>query len=132
LQTSFWHFPFKWPGAPPAVNAGNIEFKLMKKLILLKMALLLCATSLFAGGVGVEIVVNGGPPSRIAETAAPCPGVGFIWIGGAWAWHDHWVWEKGHWDRPPHPGAVWVPHRYDVHNGQHVFVQGGWRNHSQP
>lgn len=99
----------------------------MKKLILLKMALLICATSLFAGSMGVEVVVTADPPAPIVETISPSPGADFVWIKGAWGWHGHWVWEKGHWDRPPHPGAVWVPHRYAVHDGKHVFVQGGWR-----
>jgi hypothetical protein len=111
----------------------------MKKSALLKVALVVCATSFFASGcvvypagapvatVGAEVDVVGDPPAPIVETVSPAPGIGFVWIGGAWAWHGRWVWEGGHWDRPPHPGAVWVPHRYAVHNGRHVFVQGGWR-----
>ena len=110
----------------------------MKKPALLKMALLIFAASLSVVGcvvypatpvatVGAEVDVVGDPPAPMYETIPMSPGIGFVWIGGAWAWHDRWVWEAGHWDRPPHPGAVWVPHRYVVRNGRHVFVQGGWR-----
>jgi hypothetical protein len=77
--------------------------------------------------VGTEVDVAGDPPAAIVENVTPAPGIGFVWIGGAWAWHGRWAWESGHWDRPPHPGAVWVPHRYVVHNGRHVFIRGGWR-----
>jgi hypothetical protein len=98
------------------------------------MALPVFAASLFAVGCVVypvrpvgEVDVVGDPPEPIVEDVTPAPGLGFVWIGGAWAWHDRWVWEAGRWDRPPHPGAVWVPHRYVVHNGRHVFIQGGWR-----
>src|SRR5271170_4663904 len=110
----------------------------MKNPALLKMALLSCAMTFFVGGcvvypgapvatVGAEVDVVGDPPSPIVDVVPPTPGFGFVWIGGAWACHGRWVWEGGHWDRPPHPGAVWVPHRYVIHNGRHVFVQGGWR-----
>jgi hypothetical protein len=110
----------------------------MKKSALLKMALLIFSAAIFAVGcvvypagpvatVGAEVDVAGDPPAPIVEEVTPAPGVGFVWIGGAWAWNGRWEWERGHWDRPPHPGAVWVPHRYVVHNGRHVFVRGGWR-----
>jgi len=110
----------------------------MKKSTLLKMALLIFAASLLTCGcvvypngqvaaVGAEVDVAGDPPPLIVEDPPPCPGVGFVWIGGAWAWHGSWVWERGHWDQPPHPGAVWVPHRYVTENGRHKFVRGGWR-----
>jgi len=74
-----------------------------------------------------EVDVVGDPPVPIVEDITPAPGIGFVWIEGAWAWHGRWVWEAGHWDRPPHPGAVWVPHRYVVHNGRHIFIRGGWK-----
>jgi len=110
----------------------------MKKSTLLKVALLICATSFFAGGcvvypgepvatVGAEVDVAGDPPAPIVEDVPATPGIDFVWIGGAWAWNGGWVWERGHWDRPPHPGAVWIPHRYVYHNGRHVFIRGGWR-----
>jgi hypothetical protein len=98
------------------------------------MGLPIFAASLFVVGCIVyparpvaEVDIPGDPPAPIVEDVTPEPGVGFIWIGGAWAWHDRWVWESGHWDRPPHPGAVWVPHRYVYQNGRHVFIRGGWR-----
>jgi hypothetical protein len=110
----------------------------MKKINLLKMALPICAASILTvscvvyprepvATAGTEVDVYGDPPAPIVEEITPSPGIGFVWIGGAWAWHDHWVWEAGRWDRPPHPGAVWVPHRYVYHNGRHIFIQGGWR-----
>ena len=74
-----------------------------------------------------EVEVDTDPPAPIIETVPPSPGADYAWVGGEWAWQDHWIWEKGHWNARPHPGAVWVPHRYTVHNGKHVFVRGGWR-----
>ena len=74
-----------------------------------------------------EVEVNSAPPAPIVEDIPRSPGEGYIWISGAWVWSGRWTWESGHWDRPPRPGAVWVPHRYAVHDGKHVFVRGGWR-----
>jgi hypothetical protein len=104
------------------------------------MALLICAASFFAAGcvvspdpgapvttVGAQVDVDAGPPAPIVEAVPPAPAIGFVWIEGDWVWNGHWVWERGHWDRPPYPGAIWVPHRYAYQNGKHVFVRGGWR-----
>ena len=77
--------------------------------------------------VGAEVEVSDDPPAPIIEVTPVAPGPDFIWVGGEWAWHGSWVWERGHYVRPPHAGAVWVPHRYAVHNGKHIFVRGGWR-----
>jgi hypothetical protein len=81
-----------------------------------------------AVSVGGEVDVSGPPPAPIDETVTVSPGVGFIWIGGAWAWGPGgWHWEAGRWGRPPHAGAVWVPHHYAYRGGRHVWVRGGWR-----
>jgi hypothetical protein len=76
--------------------------------------------------VSGEVDVTGAPPAPYDETITVAPAPGMIWIGGAWAWGGgRWGWEAGHWARPPHPGAVWVPHRYI--GDRHVWVRGGWR-----
>jgi hypothetical protein len=82
-----------------------------------------------APGVAVsgEIEVNAAPPAPLVEVVPPTPGVDFVWIPGAWGWHDRWVWERGHYDRPPHPGAVWAPHRYEYREGKHMYRHGDWR-----
>ena len=76
---------------------------------------------------GAEVVVAEAPPAPMVETVTISPGPGFLWIGGNWVWRGHWYWERGHWLRPPHPGAVWVPHHYFFRDGHHVFIRGGWR-----
>ncbi len=79
------------------------------------------------GAMDSEIVVNQPPPPPIEETVTVSPGPAFVWIGGAWVWHGRWVWERGHWDRPPRVGVVWVPHHYESRNGVYFFIRGGWR-----
>jgi len=77
--------------------------------------------------VGQEVIVTEPAPAPVVETVTVSPGPAFIWIGGNWVWRGHWVWARGHWERPPRPGAVWVAHRYEYRNGVHVYIRGGWR-----
>jgi len=75
------------------------------------------------------MVVAQAPPPPYVEAMPVCPSPDFIWIGGAWFWGgNRWEWERGRWERPPHRGAVWMAHRYEYRNGQHVFVRGGWHD----
>jgi len=78
-------------------------------------------------GVGAGVTVDSAPPPPIAEQITVSPGPDYLWIPGVYVWNGRWNWERGHWDHRPHPGAVWVPHRYVYRNGAHVFVRGGWR-----
>jgi alpha-mannosidase len=36
------------------------------------------------------------------------------------------VWVAGHWERPPHPHAVWVEPRWEHRGHGYVFVEGYW------
>ena len=76
---------------------------------------------------GGEIVVSGAPPAPIVETVTIAPDPVSIWIGGAWIWRGGWVWAPGHWERPPHRGAVWFAPHYAYRGGRHVWVRGYWR-----
>jgi hypothetical protein len=113
---------------------------IMKKLTTIMPVLVVFAVALFLSGctvretqygpggtVSAEVDVEGPPPAPLADEVAISPGPDFLWIPGAWMWDGHWVWEKGRWDRRPHPGAVWVPHSYAYRNGRHVFVRGHWK-----
>ena len=127
----------------------------MKKLPLLKSILLVAAGSLLLSGCETrdqvvyrqppqyspppqpqyapppvasrEIIVTEPPPRVIVERPPARPGPDYVWISGAYVWHGHWEWEHGRWERPPHRGAVWMPHRYENRGGVHVFISGYWR-----
>ena len=75
----------------------------------------------------VEIEVAGQPPVAVAENIPPNPDNDSVWIAGAWDWRGRWVWVKGRWEHPPHPGAVWVSNRYQHHGGKYAFIRGGWK-----
>lgn len=110
---------------------GNVSSSAVASLFLIAFDSALFLGQGSAGSsiqTGAEVDVTEELPAPVAEEVAPSPGPGFIWIGGAWVWHDGWVWERGRWERPPYPGAAWVPHRYiAVGNGKQIFILGGWR-----
>jgi hypothetical protein len=75
-----------------------------------------------------EVVVATPPPAPIIEEQTfVAPGPGYIWISGAWVWHNNWTWEQGHWAQPPHHGAVWLPGHYAYRNGHHLYIRGRWQ-----
>jgi hypothetical protein len=75
-----------------------------------------------------EVVVDAGPPAPVYETVGIAPGPGFFWIGGYYHWSGaRWVWNRGHYERPPHPGAAWIRPRYEVRGGRSVYIRGYWR-----
>jgi hypothetical protein len=93
------------------------------KTVLCTGMLLLAASGMRAQrSAGIEI----GPPPypRIVSTAGQIrPGPEFVWIAGYWyPAFGHYAWKEGHWVRPPHPGAAWVPPHHDGHR----FFAGYW------
>jgi hypothetical protein len=74
-----------------------------------------------------EVVVDQDPPQPLVETVGVAPGPGYIWIGGYYHWAGaRWVWYRGHYDRPPHAGAVWVRPRYTYRGNARIYVRGYW------
>jgi hypothetical protein len=68
------------------------------------------------------------PPPPKTESLAASPGIGFVWVPGAWAWHKgEWIWNKGHWAVPPRMGSIWLAGRWEVQDGKGVWATGHWR-----
>lgn len=62
------------------------------------------------GSYGPYVTVEPPPPRH--EVVPVAPAVGYVWIGGHWAWQvNRHVWIGGRWVLPP-AGRVWVPHRW--------------------
>jgi hypothetical protein len=76
---------------------------------------------------GAEVTVAEPPPPPIVESVTITPVPGYVWIDGAYLWQGRWVWEPGHWARPPRVGAVWIANRYELRGGRRVWVRGYWR-----
>jgi hypothetical protein len=92
-------------------------------------ALLLVAipASSFAG---VFISVNIAPPVLPVYTQPPCPGDGYIWTPGYWAYGpDGYYWVPGTWVVAPQPGLLWTPGYWGWGGGAYIWHAGYWGPH---
>lgn len=97
----------------------------LKKLLLSSAfgILLTTGTALCA-----EVVVKVAPPAAIVETRPVSPGEGYVWVPGYHRWDGNaYAWTAGTWQRPPHPHARWVAHKWVHRHGGYVMVEGHWR-----
>lgn len=84
-----------------------------------------------AGGqISVGISVSFGPPPLPVYTQPMCPGPGYMWTPGYWAWSPGYgyYWVPGTWVRPPYRGALWTPGYWGWDPVQLVFMwhSGYW------
>jgi len=85
---------------------------------------LFLAPSSFAG-IGLSITI--GPPALPVYQQPVCPGEGYIWTPGYWAWGDEdYYWVPGTWTLAPEPGLLWTPGYWGWGGGVYVFHAGYW------
>src|SRR5260221_3857204 len=83
---------------------------------------LFLAPSSFAG-IGLSITI--GPPALPVYQQPVCPGEGYIWTPGYWAWGDEdYYWVPGTWTLAPEPGLLWTPGYWGWGGGVYVFHAG--------
>jgi hypothetical protein len=77
----------------------------------------------------VRISVAFGPPPIPAYEQPLCPGEGYIWTPGYWAWddeYDDYYWVPGTWVLAPEVGFFWTPPYWAWVDGAYVFYDGYW------
>jgi len=95
----------------------------------LAFALLLLAipASSFAG---VFVSVTVAPPVLPVYVQPACPGDGYIWTPGYWAYGpDGYFWVPGTWVLAPEPGLLWTPGYWGWGEGVYVWHPGYWGPH---
>jgi hypothetical protein len=66
------------------------------------------------------------PPLPVYEQPL-CPGDGYIWTPGYWAYaQDGYFWVPGTWVLAPEPGLLWTPGYWGWGDGAFVFNEGYW------
>ena len=76
----------------------------------------------FAVGISVRI----GPPALPVYVQPPCPGSGYIWTPGYWAYGvDGYYWVPGTWVLAP-VGMLWTPGYWGWNNGVYIWNAGYW------
>jgi hypothetical protein len=72
-----------------------------------------------------------GPPPLPYYSQPPCPGAGFIWTPGYWAFDDDegYFWVPGSWVLAPAVGLLWTPGWWGWHDGHYRWHHGYWGWH---
>jgi hypothetical protein len=80
----------------------------------------------------VRVSVTFGPPALPVYEQPLCPGDGYIWTPGYWAWSDDdddYYWVPGTWILAPEVGYLWTPPYWAWADGAFVFYDGYWGPH---
>jgi hypothetical protein len=98
------------------------------RTLLLIFAMLAVSVPAFSQ-VAVGVSVGFGPPAIPVYDQPICPGDGYIWTPGYWAWDaddDDYYWVPGTWVEPPEAGLFWTPGYWVWNNDGFVFTDGYW------
>ena len=77
----------------------------------------------------LRISVGFGPPALPVYEQPMCPGDGYIWTPGYWAWDQDdadYYWIPGTWILAPEPGFLWTPPYWGWADGGFAFYDGYW------
>ncbi len=77
--------------------------------------------------IGVGISVRIGPPALPVYEQPLCPGPGYLWTPGYWAWDDvdGYYWVPGTWVVAP-VGLLWTPGYWGWNDGVYAWNDGYW------
>ncbi len=118
---------------------GKVERKAMKMrrsihwavigLLMLSVSVLSLSTT-SAAQIGVGISVRIGPPALPVYAQPICPGPGYMWTPGYWAWNDDggYYWVPGTWVVGP-VGMLWTPGYWGFAGGFYAWHAGYWGPH---
>jgi len=91
------------------------------------LLILIIPISSFAG---VLVSVTIAPPVLPAYTQPPCPGDGYMWTPGYWAYGpEGYYWVPGTWVVPPTVGVLWTPGYWGWGEGAYIWHAGYWGPH---
>ncbi|MCU1300827.1 MAG: putative rane protein [Candidatus Sulfotelmatobacter sp.] len=94
----------------------------------LSLALLILAMS--AASLGqFRVAITFEPPALPVYEQPLCPGEGYIWTPGFWAWDDDaedYYWVPGTWVLAPEVGFLWTPPWWGWGGEAYVFHEGFW------
>jgi hypothetical protein len=77
----------------------------------------------------VAVSVRFGPPALPVYVQPVCPGDGYMWTPGYWAWDDvdgDYYWVPGTWVEPPEVGLFWTPGWWGWGGDAFIFHEGYW------
>ncbi len=106
----------------------------MRKLHFVGLVLL-AAVAMFmparsSAQISVGVAVHIGPPALPVYEQPICPGAGYLWTPGYWAYGaDGYYWVPGTWVTAPAVGLLWTPGYWGWGGGGYFFHAGYWGPH---
>lgn len=102
-----------------------MRIKLLVATLVLTLAVIAFPAPSFAGIIFSVVIAP--PPLPVYEQPL-CPGEGYIWTPGYWAYDDDggYFWVPGTWVLSPEPGFLWTPGWWGWSGGFFVFHEGYW------
>ena len=77
--------------------------------------------------ISVGVRVGIAPPPLPDYEQPECPGDGYIWTPGYWAWDSsEYYWVPGTWVEAPEVGYLWTPGYWGWDDGGYFFNEGYW------
>jgi hypothetical protein len=109
-------------------NEGLTPKRLAYFMMIVVALILLVAPTPSPAQVSVGVSVSIGPPPLPVYAQPLCPGPGFIWLPGYWAWDPAfgYYWVPGMWAPAPFVGALWTPGYWGWSGGVYLWHEGYW------
>src|SRR5665213_3302073 len=108
---------------------GGADMRMLmsiRNIVLLSFLFIIPAVSFAQIGVSIRI----GPPALPVYAQPPCPGDGYLWTPGYWAYGpDGYYWVPGVWVTPPRVGVLWTPGYWGFVGGNYLWHAGYWGPH---
>src|SRR6202171_6090249 len=104
-----------------------MHFRFIRTLLF--SLVVLCMSAASFAQIGVGIVVNFAPPPLPVYEQPLCPGEGYIWTPGYWAYgddFDDYYWVPGTWVMAPEVGFLWTPGYWGWGGESFIFYDGYW------
>jgi WXXGXW repeat (2 copies) len=96
------------------------------RFLLIAVAMLAFSPASFAQ-IGVAVSVGFAPPELPVYEQPLCPGDGYIWTPGYWAWDgSDYYWVPGTWVLAPEVGYFWTPPYWGWGGSAFLFHEGYW------
>jgi hypothetical protein len=111
----------------PIFEGRDMRLSNLIRKVVFGAALALVPAASFAG---VFVSVGFAPPVLPVYTQPVCPGDGYLWTPGYWAYGpEGYYWVPGVWVQPPTVGLLWTPAYWGWGNGAYLFHAGYWGPH---
>jgi hypothetical protein len=95
-------------------------------LLVALLAAMIPASSFAAVAISITIA----PPVMPVYVQPACPGDGYIWTPGYWAWGPAgYYWVPGVWVMAPRVGVLWTPGYWGFESGVYLWHAGYWGPH---